>query len=192
MACPVPPLSHAFGLADSTALSFCPGILFCTQTCQIWHLSKCIGELCCSLCILTSTLHCPPPHLCSPGTAECVMCKKWQQGRIQVYGKRKTQKNCKKAQIQGVQSVRPRCEARGHHGGEPLYTNSGRIVRFFSLLWHMVVDLYSYLTALLLAACASYRLDGYRLCLMWYWDPACVHRWHSAKGLNVPHAGLRS
>lgn len=76
--------------------------------------------------------------------------------------------------------------------GEPLYTNSGRIVRFFSLLWHTVVDLSSYLTALLFAAGSSYRLDRYRLCLMWYWDPACIPWWHSAKGLNVPHAGLRS
>lgn len=97
-------------------------------------------------------------------------------------------RKCKKAQIQGLQSV----WSRRALWWEPLYTNLGRIVRFFSLLWHMVVDHFSYLTVLLFAAGAGYRLDRYRLCLMWYWDPACIGWWHSAKGLNVPHAGLRS
>lgn len=123
MACPVSPLSHASGLADSTALSFCPGIFFCTQTCQICHLSKCIGELYCSLCILTSTLHCPPPHLCSLGTAECVMCKEWAARKNPGYTAKKPQKSSRKLRFKVCSLLDP--------GMKPESTMVGTIVHKF-------------------------------------------------------------
>lgn len=76
---------------------------------------NCIWEQYCSLCILTSTLHFPPPPpLPDLGTAECMDVQGIGVGKSPGY---MTKAKHKEAQGQGVQFVRLGYEARESHGG---------------------------------------------------------------------------